>query len=250
MKKIGILNLLLLLNLAVRAQYNVRDSSIAFPTVGISATYQSPGADMAQRFGSNFAFGAVFQYKFKSNWIIGLEGRYLFSDNVKENTILDGFKTPDGNIIDGNGQFGLVLLYERGLQLNLKGGKIFPLRFLNPNSGIMFTAGAGYLQHKIWIDTPGSPIPYLEGDYAKGYDRFSNGLAVSEFLGLISFSNKKLVNFYAGIECVQGFTRNRRSMNFDTGLKDNKQRLDLLFGIHVGWMFPIYKRVADKYYIN
>lgn len=250
MKKSHLLLALLLFAIQVKGQYNVRDSSIAFPTVGLSATYQMPGGDMVKRFGNNFAFGAVFQYKFKSNWMVGLEGRYLFSDNVKENTILDGFKTPDGNIIDGTGQYGLVLLYERGLYLNVKGGKIFPLQFLNPNSGILLNAGVGYLQHKIWIDTPGSPIPYLEGDYKKGYDRFSNGISLSEFIGLISFSNKKLVNFYAGFECIQGFTQNRRAMNFDTGLKDDKQRLDLLFGIHLGWMFPIYKRVADKYYIN
>lgn len=250
MKKAPFLLLLTLLSGSLFAQYNVRDTSIAFPTVGVSFSYQSPGGDMRQRFGNNFAFGAVFQYKLRSNWIIGLEGRYLFSDNVRELNILDQFKTPDGNIIDGNGQYGMVLLYQRGLQFTLKGGKIFPLRVLNPNSGILFNVGAGYLQHNIWIDTPGSPIPFLENEYKKGYDRFTNGLALTEFIGLISFSSKKLVNFYAGFEFTQGFTQNRRSMNFDTGVRDDKQRLDLLFGIHMGWMFPIYKRVADKFYIN
>lgn len=250
MKKLQLFFLLLLLTTSTFGQFSVRDSSIAFPTIGATFTYQSPGGDMAKRFGNNFALGAAFQYKFKSNWILGIEGRYIFSDNVRENNILDKYKTADGYILDGSGQYGLVLLYERGLQFTLRGGKIFPIRRLNPNSGIMVNAGVGYLQHRIWIDTPGSPIPYLEGDYAKGYDRFTNGLALSEFIGLISFSNHKLVNFYAGFEFTQGFTKNRRAMNFDTGLKDDRQRLDLLFGIHIGWMFPIYKRVADKYYLN
>jgi hypothetical protein len=248
MRSFFILSIFLINFFSAAGQYNVRDSSIAFPTIGVSFTYQAPGGDMADRFGNNFAFGAVFQYKLKSNWMIGIEGRYLFSDRVRENNILDRYKTPDGFIIDGNGQYGSVLLYERGLQVMVKGGKIFPLRFLNPNSGLWINCGAGYLQHKIWIDTPGSPIPFLEGDNRKGFDRFTNGIAVSEFIGLISFSDRKLVNFYAGFEFTQGFTQNRRSMNFDTGLKDETQRLDLLFGIHVGWMFPIYKRVADKYY--
>jgi hypothetical protein len=231
-----------------RAQFSIRDSSNSFPTIGASFSYQAPGGDLSKRFGPNFAFGAVFQYKLKSNWTLGLEGRYLFSDNVRENTILDQYRTTDGDFIDGNGNPATVLLYERGLQFMLKGGKIFPLRFLNPNSGIWFNAGIGYLQHKIWIDTPGSPVPFLEGDYKKGYDRFSNGWSTTEFIGLISFSNRKLVNFYAGFECTQGFTKNRRAFNFDTGLKDDASRLDLLFGIHIGWMFPIYKRMADKYY--
>ena len=58
------------------------------------------------------------------------------------------------------------------------------------------------------------------------------------------------VNFYGGFEFTQGFTKNRREMNFDTGQKDDLARLDMLFGFRLGWVFPIYKRIADKSYIN
>ncbi len=250
MKSLRLLFLFLIVHSVVSGQTSIKDTSLSFSTIGITFNYQYPGADMAKRFGNNFAFGTEFQWKFKSNWIAGIEGRFFFSDHVKESSILDGFKTSDGNIIDGNGQYGTVLLYERGLQLNLKGGKILPFIGPNPNSGLMLTAAVGYLQHKIWIDTPGSPIPFLEGEYKKGYDRLSSGLALTEFIGYINFSNRKLVNFYGGLEFTQAFTKNRRQLNFDTGLKDDSSRLDLLFGIHLGWMFPLYKRVADKYYFN
>ena len=59
-----------------------------------------------------------------------------------------------------------------------------------------------------------------------------------------------MVNFYGGIEISEAFTKNRREMNFDTGLKDNKARTDMLYGIRIGWVFPLYKRSADKTYFN
>jgi hypothetical protein len=231
-------------------QYSIRDSSISFVMIGVTAAYQFPSGDMADRFGNNMNVGAVFQWKFKNNWIAGIEGNFLFSDDVKENNILNKYMTPDGNIIDGNGQYSEVSLSQRGLKIDLKAGKIFPLFGPNKNSGVMTTLGIGYLQHKIYIDTFGNPIPYLEGDYTKGYDRLTTGVCLTAFLGYVNFSNSKLVNFYAGFEFTQGFTKNRRSMNFDTGLKDDKSRMDMLFGFRLGWVFPIYKRIADKSYIN
>ncbi len=232
------------------AQLSIRDTTIAFPMIGATFNYELPGGDLSKRFGNNYAIGGVFQWKLQSNWIIGIEGSFIFSDDVRENHILDNFKTADGNIIDGSGQYGLVLLYERGLKFMLKGGKIFPLFGPNKNSGLLTTVGAGYLQHRIKIDTPGSPIPYLEGEYLKGYDRLTNGFAVTEFIGYLYFGNKRLVNFFAGLECTQGFTKGRRAMNFDTGLTDHANRTDLLFGFRAGWVFPLYKRAADKFYTN
>lgn len=250
MKKILPLFCLLSLTFTCRAQYSIRDSSISFPMIGATISYDLPAADMADRFGNNFSAGGVFQWKLKSNLLIGIEANYIFGENVLENHFLDQFRTSDGNFIDGNGSYSTVSLSERGLRLNLKFGKIFPLFGPNKNSGLLTSLGVGFLQHKIFIDTPGNPIPYLEGEYAKGYDRYTNGFMINQFIGYMNFSNKRLVNFFAGIEVTEGFTQNRRDYNFDTGMHDNKKRTDILVGIKAGWVFPIYKRIADKYYIN
>lgn len=240
----------LVIPFSLSAQHNIRDSTISFVMIGATVAYQLPGGDMADRFGNNFNTGGVFQWKSKTNWILGIEGDFLFAESVKENNILDKYLTPDGNIIDGQGSYAIVSLRERGLKAEIKAGKIFPVIGPNKNSGLMATLGIGYLQHKIKIETPGNPIPYLEGDYLKGYDRLSTGIELTEFLGYMNFSNRRLINFYAGIEMTQAFTKNRRQMNFDTGTSDNKSRTDLLFGIRIGWVFPIYKRIADQIYIN
>jgi hypothetical protein len=248
-KAIFILSCFLVSVNASFAQHNIRDT-ISFPMIGATFGYQLPGGDMADRFGNNFNVGGVFLWKLKNNLIFGFAGDFIFGDDVKENTILDKYKTPDGNIIDEHGHYATVLLYERGLKFEIRIGKIFPVIGPNKNSGLMANLGLGYMQHKIRIETPESSIPYISGDYSKGYDRFSTGPALTEFIGYMNFSNSRLVNFYAGFEFTQAFTENRRAMNFDTGMKDDNSRRDLLFGIRLGWVFPLYKRSADKYYIN
>ena len=250
MRKIVILLLLLTKISYADAQYSIRDSTISFPIIGATFSYELPAGILAERFGNSFSAGAVFQWKLKSNWLIGIDANFIFSEDVKESHFLDQYKTPDGNIIDGGGSFSIVNLSERGSRYVLKIGKIFPVIGPNKNSGLLATAGIGFLQHRIYIDTPGNPIPYLEGDNAKGYDRLTNGLMINQFIGYMNFSNKRLVNFYAGFEFTEGFTQNKRAFNFDTGLHDSTKRTDILIGVRVGWVFPIYKRVANKYYIN
>ena len=250
MKKILAFAFGLFLHTSIQAQYSIRDSSISFPMIGATFSYEFPAGDMADRFGPNFSIGGTFQWKLKSNWLLGAEGNFMFSDEVKENNILDIYKTPDGYIIDGAGQFATVTLSERGMRFNLKAGKIFPIVGPNKNSGLLTSFGIGYLQHRIYIDTPGSPIPWLEGEKRRGFDRMSSGLFANQFIGYINFSNKRLVNFFAGFEFTEGFTKNKRELNFDTGLKDDKDRKDILIGFKAGWVFPLYKRVADKFFID
>ena len=233
-----------------QAQFTIRDTVLSFPMIGIVAAYQLPGGDLADRFGNNLNVGGIFQWKFRNNVLVGLEGNFLFGENVKESNFLDAYKSPDGNILDGKGHFTVVALSERGMKFEIKVGKIFPVIGPNKNCGLMTTVGVGYLQHKIRIETPSGNVPFIEGEYSKGFDRLTNGISLTEFLGYMNFSNRKLVNFYAGIECTQGFTKNKRAQNFDTGIQDAKSRMDLLFGIRLGWVFPIYKRMSDKSYIN
>ncbi len=232
------------------SQQNIKDSVLSFPMIGASAAYQIPGGDLSERFGNNFNIGGVFQWKTKKNYLIGLEGQFIFGNKVKENTILDSLSTSQGGIISSLGEFADVVLYERGLKFELKLGKIFPVFGPNKNSGIFTSLGAGILQHKIRIENQGSSIPSIEGDYKKGYDRLTNGMSVTAFAGYINFGNKRLVNFYAGLEITQGFTQNRRSFDFDSRKEDLKKRNDLLMGIRVAWVIPIYKRAPKEFYYN
>ncbi|HRH66438.1 MAG TPA: hypothetical protein PLU53_09080 [Bacteroidia bacterium] len=235
---------------ALHAQVNLRDSSVSFSMIGASFAYQIPGGDMADRFGNNFNVGGVFQLKLKNNLVFGFDGNFLFNEHIRETGVLDSLRDADGFFINAEGHYASIALVERGLKFELKAGKIFPVIGPNKNSGILATLGAGILQHKIRFETEGGNYPSIEGDYAKGYDRLTNGLSITEFIGYINFGNKRLVNFYGGIECTQAFTKNRRSINFDTRKQDTQSRLDLLFGFRFAWIIPIYKRAPKQYYFD
>ncbi|MBE9481011.1 MAG: hypothetical protein IMY69_04870 [Bacteroidetes bacterium] len=233
------------------AQISTSDSSTTVMMFSAFYGYQFPGGDMKNRFGSNSDIGAGFQIKTKSNWITGVDFNYLFGNTVKnQSSLLSMLITSNGEIIDANGTYGIYQLFERGIFLSAKFGRLFPLFGPNRNSGIIITASIGYLQHKIRIDVENNTIPQLDGDYKRGYDRYSNGIAFSEFIGYMYLGNNRLISFFAGFEFIQGFTENRRDFNFDEMKKDDSKHFDLLSGIKVGWIIPLYGRTSQKYYYH
>jgi hypothetical protein len=157
---------------------------------------------------------------------------------------------PDGEIVGGDGVFSSVVLRQRGFYVGAKFGKLFPLSESNPRSGIRVTLGAGLLEHKIRVQDDSRQVNQVAGEYRKGYDRLTNGLALNQFVGYQLLGKNRLINFYAGLEFTQGFTQNRRDWNFDTMEQESGERLDLLFGIRLGWVLPFYfgGNVADSYY--
>jgi hypothetical protein len=226
----------------------MRDSSVATSQIAAHFAFQRPSYDLEERFGDNAAVGAAYYFKTKTNFHLGAEFSFLFGNNVKEPGILSNLRTDAGEIIDNKGQIATVLIQQRGYAVTLSAGRIFPVFGSNPNSGLLFKVGGGFIQHKIRYEHQVNEISQLEGDYLKGYDRLTNGLMLSQFLGYHFMSNNRLSNFFAGMEFVQGFTRGRRDINFDTGLRDDKSRLDILYGLRLAWIIPIYKRAPQVYY--
>lgn len=232
------------------AQVSVKDSVIKFTFVSITGQITAPGGDLADEFGTNYSIGFQGFRKWKSQWMLGLQADFLFGEQVKENGFLVDFATSRGYIINQQGTYGNVLLYERGWRAELRVGRCFPWLGPNDNSGWVFMAGAGFLQHKIRIESQGDDIPYLENEYVRGYDRLSNGPCVSAFTGYYNFGNRRRINFFAGVEFTTAFTRNRRGFNFDTRQADNTLRTDQLWGLRAGWIIPLYKKIPNTYYFN
>ncbi|MFY8132590.1 MAG: hypothetical protein ACOVOL_05100, partial [Bacteroidia bacterium] len=55
-------------------------------------------------------------------------------------------------------------------------------------------------------------------------------------------------NFYIGLDYQLGLTKNRRTINFDTGMADPQLRFDQLIGVKMLWSLPLYKRSENDYY--
>lgn len=231
----------------VVAQSSLRDSVIAMSSIELQIGFHTPVGDLAERFGGNGAIGAAYRYKTKTNWQVGIEGSFLFGNNVKE-PVATGILSSEGFVIDQAGGFTELLVLERGVIVIGSVSKIVPALGPNKNSGFVFRIGSGFMQHKIRLETRNNDVPQLEGEYLKGYDRLTNGLTLHQFVGYQYLSNRRLVNFSIGVEGYQAFTQSRRDFNFDLQRRDDTKRLDSLYGAKLSWIFPIYRKSADGYY--
>jgi len=249
MKKYQLLfSFLFVVNLAF-SQWQVRDSALFNPHVTVGYGYSTPGGDLANRFGNNGSVEVGFHVKDKKNWYYGIQFNYLFGNKVHEPNLLSNLLTSRGEILDEQGQITTLFIQERGFNVSLQGGKVIPVIGPNKNSGLLITAGVGFIQHKIRLEHQEAKITQLEGDYLKGYDRLTNGLSVHQFIGYYHMSNNRLINFYIGAQATEGFTQSRREWNLDTQTQDTAKRLDMLFGLRAGWILNLYQRAPNDYYI-
>jgi hypothetical protein len=226
----------------------VRDSLLFDPHVSVSYAFHLPGGDMVDRFGNSHNIGLGFHIKAKTNWYYGIQGSYEFGSTVIEPGLMQNLTIEGGYIMDIQGQLSKISIQQRGFMVTLDGGRLFPIIGPNKNSGILAYGGIGFMQHKIRIEHQENEIPQLEGEYLKGYDRLSNGLAFHQFIGYYHMSNNRLVNFFVGIEAWQGLTQGRRPQYFDTQQPGNAKRFDALGGIRAGWTLHLYKRLSNGFY--
>jgi hypothetical protein len=233
----------------MNAQVNMRDSVVRCASFSANFAMQLPGGDLLWRFGPNATAGASFLYKTKKNFFYGFQWNYIFGNQLKGPNPLDSIMTSDGHIIGKDGKYADIRMFERGFTLGINGGKIFN-QFLSPNknSGILLTGGVGYFQHKIKIYDNGNRTAQLTKEYLKGYDRLTSGIAVNEFVGYWFMSKNRYLNFYAGFEFLQGFTKGRRSWDYSLMRADTERRIDLLSGFSVGWVIPLYRKNSTNTY--
>lgn len=225
------------------------DSAIRIPLVGVHFGGQLPMADLNKRFGPNLVSGLSFTMKSKKNWLYGARFDYMYGRNVKED-VLKSLKTPEGYVVDNAGFPADLRVSERATAFYIFGGKVLPLASANPNSGLMVTLGAGYLEHKINLYDAQKQIAAIKDNLKYGYDRLSVGFSVSQFVGYLFLSENRMLNFYFGVDCSQSFTKSVRKINYDTGLSDTGRRLDILTGLRFGWILPLYKKTPNDFYYN
>jgi hypothetical protein len=236
------------MSLTFHAQNAVRDSSLFDPHVSISYAFHLPGGEMVDRFGNSHNIGLGFHIKSKTNWYYGLQASYEFGTRVIEPGLLSNLTIEGGYIMDIQGQLSKISIQQRGYMITLDGGRLFNILGPNKNSGLLAFGGVGFIQHKIRIEHQENEIPQLEGEYLKGYDRLTNGLAFHQFVGYYHMSNNRLINFYIGLEAFQGLTQGRRPIYFDTLQPGNEKRFDALAGIRAGWTLHLYKRLSKGFY--
>lgn len=109
---------------------------------------------------------------------------------------------------------------------------------------LLLQGGAGFLQHKYLFTAPNSL--QFSNTYARGYDRLSNGLALSQEVGIQNMSLNRKINFNFGLEITEAYTKNRRFYDYATQGTDTKSYLDILIALKISWVLPIKSNDKDQ----
>ena len=217
----------------------------------------SQNATMASLYkGPYLNFGLDAFYKYKSNWLVSLEGDIWFGNNNLQHRLerMGDIYSRDSIIIGGNGTDANITCYNRGISFQAGLGKIFPLSpAKNPNSGLMARASAGYMRQQTIFMINDVKAPQLTDDYALIYDHQRHGIILTEGFGYwFMSSHSDIINIYLSFEISQCWSWSTREYLIDHYLgvqgKDNNRYFDLLYSIKLCWMFPLRGKVVHDYY--
>ncbi|MES2704802.1 MAG: hypothetical protein V4649_19330 [Bacteroidota bacterium] len=218
-----------------------------------NASFDLPGADMSKRFGVSYRLGPAVLYKTTSNWLFGAKFDFIMGNAIREDSLManvkDKYNTGDRSryeFLTTDGQRVGVRVLERGYAVGVHVGKIISWQSMHPDNGLMLLTTAGFMQHKLNIFDKEQTVAQIRGTYKKGYDRLTNGIFIEQYAGYAYFANNKRINFHIGLDVLVGFTQGRREYLYDVMRPDNKQRIDILFGVRGGWFIPIFKRRSEE----
>jgi hypothetical protein len=216
-----------------------------------SAATFTPLGNLKTRFGPAAEASLGGYLKTSDNWLWMLEGGYIFSNRVKENSI-DNLISPDGQIIGKNGGYADIKIFMRALRLpTLWFGRIIPMPIKNVStdySGLAPSIGLGFFQHWIHIQDITQTVYQLEPPYKYGYDRMANGPLISASLAYWFFHKSDPLRGRLAIEYAWAPTQNQRydysNNNMPTGIRN-----DRFFNIKLSWVIAIKQKLGeDSYY--
>jgi hypothetical protein len=233
--KLFLFSVLLFSSLKGIAQH--KDTAASGFLFELSYAGQLPGGDLGKLFGFNSNMQGGVRYKTKSNWIFGGDFSYIFGNYLRNTAILDSIATTNGNVIANDGNYPGVSYFEKGFDIQLTGGKLFPVS-KNLNSGILTMISIGYIQYHLDIEAPSDWTPQISGDYVQGYEHLTAGICFTEFVGYQYISKKGFLAVFGGFEFTEAMAKSLQ-YDFESNSKNPNYRYNMLSGIRVRWMLPI-----------
>lgn len=221
-------------------------------TLSFSASfaYAFPVGRLSDRFGSGYQVAGLVEWMtWPGNWVVGLEGRYGYGADVREN-VLGFLQDRDGEIVGRDLSLSNVFLSARLMTIGLYGGKLHSLNKENARSGIRWTIGLAHLRHWIKVNDEMRSLPQIEGEYAKGYDRLTAGYALTQFIGFQHVSLDRRLNIIVGFDLMEGLTRSQRDYDYQLQMGDKSTRIDMTIGFRAGIAVGLYSgyQAGDIYY--
>lgn len=237
---------LILASAMLHAQDDDRLNSYSAILAKMGFSYHFSGADLSERFGAFPGVSGGLDYVFPSGrWSLTAQYTYRYGNDVKED-VLDNIRNERGFVVGIDGFPSDLFLRQRAYSGMLGLNRLFRLNQNDDIFWLVVGGGVGYMQHWIRLQDERNTAAQLNGLYEAGYDRMTRGLTTHQYVGIQYLSSNKRINFFAGIELVQGFTSGVRSWDFDRRAKPDSGRIDLLNGIRVGWILPFYLNVNTE----
>jgi hypothetical protein len=246
-----------------RAQVNVRDSTVRFWQAALVGQGFQPMGHWSARYPFLGCIGVEAGYKFRSGVSLATGAGYLLSESARYPELLNqlaltrSFTDAQGNtqtfqgIIDGNGELTNLGIAMQGIMVPLRiGYTINALRFggSNPNCGVLVQASGLWTRHWLRFQVQSDKLPMLTGDYARGYDRLTEGLGGSLALGYRHYGNSRGFNISVLAEAGLLTSRNLRRFDYATRTADTAPHLDAFVGFRIEWILPLYKTLSSTYY--
>ncbi len=221
-------------------QSDTSNVKISMVSANLGYGIDFPGGDLSERFGQSLSFISGIEYLINGKDGIGIDYIFNFGNKVKEDIFL-GYRNENGYVIGIDGNPSILFLRQRGNYLGLNYSRIF--KPSNKTSGLKLSLGAGILTHKIRVVDDSRNLVLAEDPYLKGFDRLTRGFALKQELVYQHHSRNKAFHFNVGFNIMEGFTKQLREVNFDTGDRISTKRLDIIYGVRITWMIPLSKSI-------
>lgn len=228
----------------VHSQFRVRTDTLAGFFIPVNIAVSKPSLQLAERYGHSYRTGTGCFYRTFSGWAFGVEGDFWFGDRVlTRDQILKSVSNEQGLVLDHMGLDANLMTFQRGWIASAFIGKLIRVLNHNPNSGIIITAGGGYLQHRIRLESghQQSIIYQIQDEYQRGYDRLNAGWQGRIFIGYLHAGNYQTYNFIVGIEHLYGRSSSVRGFDYATGQPDIAVMTNGLTSLKVSWFLSMYR---------
>lgn len=210
----------------------------SFAIIRVGGGFYATGGDLAKRFPQFASLPVGVYYKSASNITLGVNYTPFMGNRVDYTGLFGGIIGPSGEILDQNGFPTIIRYYMRGSSTTFTAGKLIQASKGSKHGTFELSGGAGFMQHFIRMRFDVGRTPQLEGDYAAGYDRLTNGLQLVQHFRW-HYLNTETVSVFAGVDVSEAFTRHRRNWNYADMSADNDLRTDIYFGLSAGLLIPI-----------
>ncbi len=213
-----------------------------------SYDYKIPMGELAAIYGNNSSIGLTYFKEKENNLFFGIEGNYIFGENIKKNTLFNNISTSNGNIIGADGTYANIILLQRGFEAYIFVGYAYHHQEKDL-SGIYLSSGLGYLQQQIFIDTKNQDIPQLNNEMKKGYDRLSNGISTKWQASYRYYSKNGKFQAYAGINITMSYAKNIRPYIFNSmRYNDDNANWQKIYGATLGIIIPIERKNEEEFH--